>query len=128
MKSVSSAVESAADNLDPSTPAWLKSALQQGATQIQTLASSLEQKDSRELIGLVSNFARRSPLTFFAACAAAGFGAARILRAGGAASGNVSQSGSSPNTNTLARSQYQPDAIGRTDNLQRDDFSTCQLV
>jgi len=85
VKSVSAVAASAAGSLDPAAPAWLKSALEQGASQIQALASSLEQKDSRELVGAVGDFARRSPGTFLAACAAVGFGAARVLKSGGSA-------------------------------------------
>jgi hypothetical protein len=41
-----------------------------------------EQKDSRQLVNDVSDFARNSPGTFLGACAAAGFAAARIFKAG----------------------------------------------
>ena len=81
-QSVSTAIEQAADGLDPNAPQWLKSAFQQGAQQIQKFASTLEQKDSRELVNDVSDFARNSPGTFLAACAAVGFAAARVFKAG----------------------------------------------
>jgi hypothetical protein len=81
-QSVSTAIEQAADGLDPNAPQWLKSAFQQGAQQIQKFASTLEQKDSRQLVNDVSDFARNSPGTFLGACAAAGFAAARIFKAG----------------------------------------------
>ena len=81
-KSVSGAIERLADNLDPETPNWLKTALQQGAQQVQTFANTIEQKDSRELLHDVSDFARKSPATFLGACAAVGFAAARLLKAG----------------------------------------------
>lgn len=87
VKSVSTALETAVDQLDPGTPQWLKSALEQGASQIQAFAASLEQKDSRELAAMVSDFARQSPGTFLGSCAAAGFAAARVLKAGGANTG-----------------------------------------
>ena len=83
-KSVSSAIEQAADGLDPNAPTWLKSAFEQGAQQVQKFADTLEQKDSRQLVSDVSDFARGSPGTFLAACAAAGFAAARIFKAGSA--------------------------------------------
>ena len=83
VKSVSSAIEKARDGLDINAPAWLKSAFDQGAQQVQKFADTLEQKDSRELVTEVSDFARGSPGTFLAACAAAGFAAARIFKAGG---------------------------------------------
>ena len=83
VKSVSSAIEKARDGLDTDAPAWLKSAFDQGAQQVQKFADTLEQKDSRQLVTEVSDFARGSPGTFLAACAAAGFAAARIFKAGG---------------------------------------------
>ncbi|WP_324808763.1 hypothetical protein SH584_04100 [Sphingomonas sp. LY29] len=83
VKSVSSAIEKARDGLDTNAPAWLKSAFDQGAQQVQRFADTLEQKDSRQLVNEVSDFARGSPGTFLAACAAAGFAAARIFKAGG---------------------------------------------
>ena len=82
VKSVSSAIEQARDGLDTNAPAWLKSAFDQGAQQVQKFADTLEQKDSRQLVNEVSDFARGSPGTFLAACAAAGFAAARIFKAG----------------------------------------------
>ncbi len=82
VKSVSSAIEKTAGGLDESAPAWLKSALEQGAQQVQKFADTIEQKDSRQLVKEVSDFARNSPGTFLAGCAAAGFAAARIFKAG----------------------------------------------
>jgi hypothetical protein len=82
-KTVSNAIQRAAGELDDGAPAWLKSAFQQGADQIQRFADSIEQKDSRQLVGDLQSFARERPGAFLAACAAAGFAAARILKAGG---------------------------------------------
>ena len=82
VKSVSSAIGQAGGGLDPNAPAWLKSAFEQGAQQVQKFAETLEQKDSRQLATAVSDFARNSPGTFLGACAAAGFAAARIFKAG----------------------------------------------
>ena len=82
VKSVSSAIGQAAGGLDANAPTWLKSAFEQGAQQVQKFAETLEQKDSRQLVSGVSDFARQSPGTFLAACAAAGFAAARIFKAG----------------------------------------------
>jgi hypothetical protein len=81
-KSVSSAIQRAAGELDDSAPTWLKSAFEQGAERIQRFADTIDQKDSRQLLGDVQNFARNNPGTFLAACAAAGFAAARIFKAG----------------------------------------------
>ena len=90
--SVSSAMQRTAGDLGDDAPAWLKSTIQQGADQIQRFASTLEQKDSREILNDVQSFARERPGTFLAACAAAGFAAARILKAGGEQSGAAGQS------------------------------------
>ena len=95
VKSVSSAIGQAASGLDANAPTWLKSAFEQGAKQVQNFADTLEQKDSRQIVSDVSDFARNSPGTFLVGCAAAGFAAARIFKAG-----------SSQNTPT------QPSAIG----------------
>jgi ElaB/YqjD/DUF883 family membrane-anchored ribosome-binding protein len=81
-KSVSSTIERAASDLDDSAPRWLKSALEQGSQQIQKLADTLEHNDSRQIVDQVNQFARNSPATFLATCAAAGFAAARIFKAG----------------------------------------------
>lgn len=82
-KSVSSAIERTAGELDANAPEWLKSTMRQGAQQVQRFADTLEQKDSREILSDVRTFARDNPSTFLAACAAAGFAAARIFKAGG---------------------------------------------
>ena len=81
-KSVSSAIQRAAGEMDEGSPDWLKSALRQGAQKVQTFADTIEQKNSRELMRDAQDFARNNPGTFLAACAAAGFAAARILKAG----------------------------------------------
>ena len=82
-KSVSNAIQTAAGQLDESAPTWLKSAFHQGADQIQRFAETIEQKDSRQVLNEVQNFARERPALFLGACAAAGFAAARIFKAGG---------------------------------------------
>lgn len=82
-QSVSSAITQTAEGLGEGSPEWLKSALRQGAQQIQRFADTIEQKDSRQMMSEVQNFARNSPGTFLAACGAIGFAAARVLKAGG---------------------------------------------
>ena len=83
VQAVSSTIERAADGLDANAPTWLRSALEQGAQQVKTFAETLEQNDSRQIALQVTEFAKRSPATFLGACAAAGFAAARVFRAGG---------------------------------------------
>jgi len=82
VKSVSSAVQNAAGQLGEESPEWLKSAIRGAGVQIQRFADTIEQKTSRELLHDVEGFARDNPVTFLAACAAAGFAAARIFKAG----------------------------------------------
>ena len=83
VKSVSNAIKRVSDGLDPNAPSWLKTAIEQGAQQVQKFADTLEHTNSRELMGQVNDLARSSPGTFLAACAAAGFAAARVFKAGG---------------------------------------------
>ncbi len=83
VKSVSSAFEKAASEFDESTPQWLRSAFEQGASQVRRFADTLEQKDSRQILNDVQTLARNNPGTFLAGCAALGFAAARVFRAGG---------------------------------------------
>lgn len=90
-RSVSTAIQHAAGDLDQNAPSWLKSAFQQGAQQVQRFADALENKDSRELVNEVQDFARDRPALFLSACAAAGFAAARIFKAGGEQQGGGSE-------------------------------------
>ena len=83
VKSVSSAFDKAANELDNDAPQWLKSAFEQGATQVRRFADTLEQKDSREILNDLQTLARNNPGTFLAGCAAVGFAAARVIKAGG---------------------------------------------
>jgi hypothetical protein len=80
-QSVSSAIDKAAGELGDA-PQWLKSAFQQGAQQVQRFAETLERKDSREILNDIQTMARNNPGTFLAACAAVGFAAARVFKAG----------------------------------------------
>lgn len=113
---ISSTIEKAASELDPAAPAWLKSALDQGAQQIQKLADTLEHKDSRQIVEQVNQFARNSPATFLATCAAAGFAAARVFKAGASpqhTNTDLTQDGSArdwdastPNTASFSAAAY----------------------
>lgn len=83
VRSVSTAIQNAAGDLDQNAPSWLKSAFEQGAQQVQRFVDALDGKDSRQLVNEVQDFARERPAMFLGACAAAGFAAARVLKAGG---------------------------------------------
>lgn len=82
--SASSAFNSAAEQLqqNPDAPDWMASAIQQAARKMDTMASQIDGRSVDDLSRQVINFARDNPGTFLAASAAAGFAAARVLRAG----------------------------------------------
>lgn len=85
LKSVSGALQAAESELskkDGDAAEWLKSGLHQVVSTIEQLAERVENKDSAELIGEVKSFARDNPKTFLAACALAGFAAARVFKVG----------------------------------------------
>jgi hypothetical protein len=83
-RSTSSALERAADELeqDDDAPSWLSSAFRQTASGIERLAGSVEGRSADQLASDLTRFARQNPGAFLAASAAAGFAAARFLRAG----------------------------------------------
>lgn len=86
LRQVAGAVEAARDKLtegDAATPDWLVSGLGQLATRVSGFADTLQNKDSSTLMRDVQDFAKQSPVAFLAACGAAGFAAARVLRASG---------------------------------------------
>ncbi len=82
--SASSAMKTAADELrdDDDAPDWLASAFASVAREVEDLASHLKDRSPRELAGETRRFARDNPGAFLTASAAAGFAAARFLRAG----------------------------------------------
>ena len=123
-QSVSSAIEQTANNLDDNTPQWLKSAFTQGAQQIQRFADSIEQKDSRQLMSEAQNFARNNPGTFLAACAAAGFAAARVFKAGGEQQSGqqLRQSGQSGEFGQSDFDRSQPWGNGERDQFGQDEL------
>lgn len=81
--SASTALNTAAEDLrsNPDVPDWMASALQQTARKIDNLANHVDGRSIDQLGRDASDFARRSPGTFVAASTAAGFAAARVLRA-----------------------------------------------
>lgn len=85
LKSVSSALgaaQSDLSNADGEAPEWLKSGLRQVATTVEGLADRVQNKSSADLLGEVRSFAQNNPATFLMACAAVGFAAARVFKAG----------------------------------------------
>ncbi|RZL20452.1 MAG: hypothetical protein EOP64_09415 [Sphingomonas sp.] len=57
---------------------WIASAIGRGATELNTLAGSLRDKDLGELTREVQSFARRQPALFIGATLVAGFAVARL--------------------------------------------------
>ena len=86
-RSVSAAIQRTASELNDGAPEWLKSAFRQGAQQVQRLADSLDQKDSGQIMSDIQTLARNNPASFLLGCAALGFAAARIFKAGAPAPG-----------------------------------------
>lgn len=82
--SASSALGKAAEELeqDDNAPDWLGSAMRQAAGSIDRLASEVDGRSVNQLGQQLTSFARSNPGAFLAASAAAGFAAARVLRAG----------------------------------------------
>lgn len=97
-RSVSSAMDRAANELDDGAPEWVQSIFQEGAKKVRRLADTLEQRDSREILQDLRTLARDNPGTFLASCAAVGFAAARVFKAGAedSSSGQTSRVQSPP--------------------------------
>lgn len=81
-KQVSSAISQAGEQLGQNAPSWLRSAFDSAAQTVQRLADTVDRKDSRQLTGDIQRIARENPGSFLAACAVAGFAAARVMQAG----------------------------------------------
>lgn len=59
---------------------WIARAVARGAAELDTLATTLRDRDVGDLAGEVRRFARRQPALFVGAAAAAGFAVARLGR------------------------------------------------
>ena len=83
-RSASSALEKAASELDQdqNAPDWLSSAFRQTAKGVEQFAGKVDSRSPEQMGREISRFARENPGSFLAASAAAGFAAARFLRAG----------------------------------------------
>lgn len=83
-RSASQALEKAASDLDDNddAPSWLSSAFRETAKSVDRFAGSVDNRSPKQLGRDVSSYARSHSGSFLAASAAAGFVAARFLRAG----------------------------------------------
>ena len=104
----SGAISAAANDLrdNPDAPEWMANGLQKVAQQIDRLSGELQGKSMDDLTREAERFGRDNPGTFLAIAAAAGFAAARVLRAG-ADHKRHGQDGASQ-----GRSQAEPQAQG----------------
>ena len=57
---------------------WIASAIERGAAELGTLATSLRENDLASLVGQVQSIARKQPALFIGASLAAGFAVARL--------------------------------------------------
>ena len=57
---------------------WIAGAIERGAAELSTLATSLRENDLASLFGQVQSIARRQPALFIGASLAAGFAVARL--------------------------------------------------
>ena len=83
-RSASDALEKAAGELDGdrNAPDWLTAAFRETAKGIDRFAGQVDGRSPEQMSRDVRRFAREHPTSFLAASAAAGFAAARFLRAG----------------------------------------------
>ncbi len=83
-RSTSDALQTAAGDLDQDNdaPAWLASAFRETAKGIDRMAGKIDGRSPDQMGRDLTRFAREHPTSFLAASAAAGFAAARFLRAG----------------------------------------------
>jgi len=84
---VASAIKTAADELDRTSPA-LSGMVRSGGKKVQDLSHQLRDKSAYEILADSRDFVRRKPALVFGAAAALGFVAYRVLNAGMTQSGS----------------------------------------
>jgi hypothetical protein len=77
--SIAAATERAAGEFDTAMPQAAQY-IRQASEQIQSVADVVRERDMRELVGEVENFARRQPTLFFGGAMILGFAALRFLK------------------------------------------------
>ena len=92
ISAIAHATQQAANQFDDALPP-AASYMRQASEQIEDIADVLRQRDARELVGEVENFARRQPGLFFGGALVLGFAALRFLKT----SAPSKQSGSQQN-------------------------------
>jgi hypothetical protein len=77
--SIAQATALAADEFDDALP-QAAHYIRQASEQIQNVADTVRERDVRELVGEVENFARQQPALFFGGAVILGFAALRFLK------------------------------------------------
>lgn len=85
VKGVASALRTAADEMRSGSPQ--ERTMSQIAEGLADVSDSMRDKDLGEMVGTVSDFARRNPLAFLGGAALIGFAATRFAKASSDASG-----------------------------------------
>jgi hypothetical protein len=93
--SIAQAAERAAGEFDQSLPI-AADYIRQASEQIQGVADTVRDKDLRELLGEVENFARKQPALFFGGALILGFAALRFLKSSAPSSPSASVGSYSP--------------------------------
>lgn len=89
--SIAAATERAAGEFDTAMP-QAAHYIRQASEQIQSVADVVRERDMRELVGEVENFARRQPTLFFGGAMILGFAALRFLKSSAPRQGSSNDS------------------------------------
>ena len=100
---IAGAVQRAAGGFDDTVPQAAQY-IRQAAGQIETVANAVRERDVRELVGEVQEFARRQPTLFFGGAVILGFAALRFFKS----SAPGSSQGSSARSNMSEASGFRP--------------------
>ena len=105
--SIAQAVHRAAGEFDGEVPQAAKY-IRQAADQLEGVANAVRERDMRELVGEVQNFARRQPTLFFGGAMLLGFAALRFLKSSSSSQKNAHLGNSESATNAFeARRAHQ---------------------
>jgi hypothetical protein len=91
--SIAQATSRAASEFDADVPQAARY-IRQAAEQIQGVADTVRERDVRELVGEVQDFARRQPTLFFGGAVVLGFAVLRFLKSTAPNAGDEFRSGS----------------------------------
>jgi hypothetical protein len=89
---IAQAVQRSAGQFDNDVPQAAKY-IRQAAGQIETVANAVRQRDMRELVGEVQEFARRQPTLFFGGAVVLGFAALRFFKSSAPSHGHGTSAG-----------------------------------